>query len=354
MRLQRLRIINVQAHIDSVIEIGAVTTLVGNTNAGKTSVLRALRGLIDNAPIRTLLRDGCDHMIVEVTLISDEDKVALISWKKGTKANEYHVVVGHDHVALRSVGAKAPDIVESLLQMGEKGASQGERYYPNFRTQIDPPPFIYTSESERLNRLTQISGIGRLQAAMRSLQKDLKSVHHDVETTRAQEEQEREDLKAFQDVEARLRGLASIREYVSKVLQRLRIQKDLERLSAFRQSVKSLLWIDEEMGMIEALRRSLNLLTRAAFYRDLLIKIPKDLSDWHLYLLGLLEKVATLRNMLALKELRNKAGIAETEENNLSNLLAERIKERTEWLEVTKTCPLCGQPTTALRERVSA
>ncbi len=73
------RIQNFQSIEDATIVIDGLTVITGTNNSGKTSVMRAIRGVFTNATAGPLVRHGCAHLSVTLTF----DDGTSVLWEKG-------------------------------------------------------------------------------------------------------------------------------------------------------------------------------------------------------------------------------------------------------------------------------
>lgn len=141
-RLLRLEIENFQAHAHTVIDFSdGVTVLCGESNNGKTAVLRALSWLITNRPsgigfvshwAKTTNAKGAvviapkKKCSVKVSLIGDDGDTHEIERLRTATDNKYIV----DGVELSAVGSDVPQNVSDLLGMKEVNRqSQDDGYF---------------------------------------------------------------------------------------------------------------------------------------------------------------------------------------------------------------------------------
>lgn len=189
MILQAIEIENFQSLKKVNLTLGRVTILTGDSNAGKTAVIRALRGLVENRSSNGLIRQGELKLRVQIKV-----KDHTIEWLKGPATNDYVI----DGVYLKAVGRGAPLQLIQILNL-ETRKVLGIEFNPNFRDQFSMPPLVYDSESERLIKLGVISGIGLLTTAGRLAVKDKKQLDSSIKSAQTLiEEREREIAKYSQ------------------------------------------------------------------------------------------------------------------------------------------------------------
>jgi len=382
MKLLALRIQGVQAHEDSTFSFGRVTTIIGDTNAGKTAAIRALRGLVENSAPKPLLRDG--HKEFMVTAWVDREGVTdQVCWLKGAGKNSYAVFTGGDTgvaTELKNVGAKAPEVVDSMLGLSGLLDGNGQRYFPNFRTQFDPPSMVFESESDRLSRLTKMSGVGTLQSAMRILQRDLKRVRGELKQSEAQSADLKDKVAGYFGVEAALVSAGEVsgrleaieeREVIFRKLSYLWDKREaftrydgLDQAVSRVQAVKQALSLAETGHKVKAARKSLrttyraltaiqpitealrgrvDLLLRVRALVDLRASDCGDLSKETDTLVGLQGKIERCLVASRLAGLRTKLNQQDSSLSALRATLAEREAVLESARAEMGTCPVCGR-----------
>jgi exonuclease SbcC len=156
--LTRLSLRNFQAHARLDIDLDPLATvLVGESDVGKSSVLRALRWLCLNQPSGdAFVRHGAKGC--RVTLEVDGHEVTR---KRSTKENSYQLDGGG--YAAMGVGG-IPLAVADVLTVGEV----------NFQTQHEPSFWMFKSAGEVSRELNQIVNLGLIDSTLANLASGLK------------------------------------------------------------------------------------------------------------------------------------------------------------------------------------
>lgn len=165
--LERLTIRNFQKHRKLVVELDpGITTLVGESDVGKSAVFRALRWLALNRPQGdAFVRNGAGYCRVRLRLDDGESAERL---KKG--ASNLYRSGGHDYTAF---GAGVPGDVAGLLNVGPV----------NFQQQHDPPFWLTLSPGEVSRELNQIVNLGSIDASLSALASELRKAKTTVEVS---------------------------------------------------------------------------------------------------------------------------------------------------------------------------
>lgn len=253
--IQSVEVENFQSLKHVTLRFGNVTVLVGDSNVGKTALMRAIRGLVENWSAGSLVRQGESRLRVVV-----KTKDHVIEWHKGQQVNTYVV----DGVIMKGVGRESPIQVQSFLGMMTKRIL-GVEFNPNFRDQFSPPMLVHDSESERLLKLAAISGVGLIQTALRIASKDRKSDESETKAVVQQIQDKDSALKAYAGVEGK-------DEIVSKLERDLKIFREREqRLSMLtglieqRASLQKV-WIAYELAVQDKERASRAFRLKAALH----------------------------------------------------------------------------------------
>ncbi len=118
-----------------------ITTFIGETDAGKSSIIRALKWLVTNRPLGdNFIKD--DNDADEITFVGIKTDNGTCSRKKGKGINTYKV----NGLKLEAFGTSAPDEVKEFLRMEEL----------NFQFQFDAPYWFHISPGEVSKQLNQI------------------------------------------------------------------------------------------------------------------------------------------------------------------------------------------------------
>jgi energy-coupling factor transporter ATP-binding protein EcfA2 len=179
----RVRVRNFQSIKDAEVEIRGFVVITGPNNSGKTSFMRAIRGLFTNAPAGPLLRTGESFLSVEVTF---DDGVTVL-WEKGWenphgkgKTINRYVLNG---VELSNVGRGVPPEVEAL---GVCAISAGsDRTWPQIAQQFDGALFLVNRPGSVVaEALSDVSRVGQLTSALRLSEKDRRSASSELKIRR--------------------------------------------------------------------------------------------------------------------------------------------------------------------------
>lgn len=227
----KVKIQNFQNIDEEELEVDGFTTVVGKSNIGKSSIVRAIEGAFLNKGGDDFVRDGKRYTNVEI----EADDIDLV-WRKGSNKNSY-IIDGEEY---NKVGRGAPDIIR------EKGYGkiQTERadVNPQVAKQFSPIFLINPSKTSGSVVAEIISDIGRLsdvQNALRDSSSDRREAEQTLKVRKEDLKDSRESLKFFEgldDTLADVEEIESLREEIDDLKGEIEM---LEKMKSKRNSLKS-------------------------------------------------------------------------------------------------------------------
>ena len=301
MYLKRLELINIESHKDSILNfVEGVNVIVGDSDSGKSAILRALQLLLYNQPVGDDFRSdwGGDSEIRGK--FEDGDVIR----KRTSSLNAYYL----DGAELTGIGrGKVPGAVKRFLQVSEINLMSQED--PLFMVQWDPK-----KRGEVINSLCDFS---KIETATTFIKRQIKS--------------EKAELKKHEsnvkDLTAKIEALPDIDELEDQV-------------SLLEGMVETLDSLEEEIDDIEADLNQLNRKSAQIAKYEAILKNEDTVTN-------LLEKAAQID---ALSDEINDL------ESDLDDIATRRneIKEYDAWIvdlekefhdKCPGVCPLCGGTT---------
>ena len=232
--IRRLRIKNFQSHRDTEIEfLPTVNMIVGSSDQGKSSILRALYWLIYNRPLGGEFRSwfASDKESTEVELETWEGDV--IIHRRDNSGSNYLL---NDEL-LEAHGSEVPDLVKDALNIGEY----------NFSRQFDRYFLLQDTAGEVARKLNAVVKLDSIDVATKRIKKIISD--------------------ADQDKKQAAKSIVKFEEQVKEFVHLPKVEKIIVALSSDnKQYVKCL----EEMKVLEA---------SVVFLEDCDEKI-RDIDDW--------------------------------------------------------------------------
>jgi len=177
--IKRIEIRNFQGHKRLAINFDkGVTTIVGPSDVGKSSVIRAIKLVCFNQPGgEAFIHTGTKRCSVKLFLRSGE----ILYREKGKKENIYRI----GDKELKAFGQGAPAEVETLLNLSKI----------NFQDQHDSPYWFCETAGEVSRQLNQIVNLGIIDKALNNIGQDIRKAKTKMDIHKEALAKITEDLK---------------------------------------------------------------------------------------------------------------------------------------------------------------
>ena len=132
--IKNLTIKNFQSHENTTIHFSEhFNLIIGLSNSGKSSIIRALGVIVNNNWNKQMVRRGCNSCIVKV----QTDK-GWVQCERGQKINKWECQLKDNEIQYyKNVGTSVPDLVTEILGMGERERGNDLKELPNFQFQLE-------------------------------------------------------------------------------------------------------------------------------------------------------------------------------------------------------------------------
>ena len=227
-KITKLKLVNFQAHdILSIRLDPKVTTIVGPTDAGKSSIVRAIRWLALNRPSGTgFIRLGSKSARVELEIDG-----RLVARKRGAKSNCYEL----DGRKYKALGSGVPDQVASLLNLDKL----------NFQGQRDSFFWFDKSSGEVSRELNRLINLGAIDRTLSFMAAEVRKRRATVEVCKTRLEQAREEkarLAWVKEAKDSLDYLDSLKSRMEENrLKRSRLSEILEKVKILTETASNAL-----------------------------------------------------------------------------------------------------------------
>jgi energy-coupling factor transporter ATP-binding protein EcfA2 len=197
----KIRVRNFQSIKDAEVVVDGLTVITGPNNSGKTSFMRAVRGVFTNASAGPLVRKGEGHLSVSLEF----DCGDTVTWEKGTEkpfgkgksVNRYEV----NGVTIQNVGRGVPPEVEAL-GVREISASS-DKIWPQIAQQFSGTLFLVDRPGSAIaEALADVERVGRLTDALRLSEKDRRSTTSELKVRRKDLDKAQVQASSYQGLEA--------------------------------------------------------------------------------------------------------------------------------------------------------
>lgn len=244
----KIELKNFQAHALTMLNLrDGLVCVVGSSNAGKSSIVRALRLLIyDGIRGNRFIRHGQQSATVNVQF--NDVAVARV---KGKKENRY--IVGGEKYDAIGVGISVE--AAKALNMPLIKVDKDIEVELHVSSQLNPPFLILDNDSTRAKFLNVLTGGHILDASLRETNRKIRELDESKKGIQAQLDCDRERLKAFADIPAKEAIVADMKA-------------KLERLDSLEKTVEKLANIQTSLGLIRGKKSNLETLLAALSRHD--------------------------------------------------------------------------------------
>jgi DNA repair ATPase RecN len=214
LTIESVHVRNFQSLIDTKVELGVLTVILGPNDQGKSAFFRAIRSAVECAAGTDFIT--YDRTMARVTLVVDGRELI---WETGASVNRYIL----DGLAYEKVGRQVPPDIQDLLALSPVQFDKNLELSLNFADQDDPPfliPFpgglTSAGVAKILGDLTNLNvlyrAVGEAERRRRQADSALKMRRGDVESLQAQ-------VRAFPDLTADQKRLESMTSLLGEVRQ---------------------------------------------------------------------------------------------------------------------------------------
>ena len=192
--IHSLHITNFQSHQESHLQFApGLNVILGQTDSGKTSILRALYWLYSNRPSGEAFRSrwGGDTF---VNLILAEEEMTRL---RTNKSNSY--CLGTDQ-EFKAMGKTVPEEIVKALNMTDL----------NWQQQLDPPFLLSESPGEVARRLNEIVNLGKIDSSLSNLSSSIRQNNQEVKREEQAVADQQEELKGYEYLDKMERDVARI------------------------------------------------------------------------------------------------------------------------------------------------
>ena len=228
--IKAILIRNFQAHRRTKLEFApGVNAIAGASDQGKSSIIRALRWVVENRPAGDSFRSNfAGEQDTEVTIETTDGET--ITRTKGPKTNSYSV----NGKELKAMGQSVPEEVSTALRLGSV----------NFQHQMDAPFLLSLGSSKLSQYLNEVAGLDAIDRATSNIRKRILGNSQDQRTIEAQKAATAAALEKFHgldEIEGRLVAAEGLEGQINANSQKERaLSRCLESVQADSDFIKPL------------------------------------------------------------------------------------------------------------------
>lgn len=363
----KLKIKNYQAIKNAELEFQpGINSIIGGTNNGKSSIIRAIRGAINNQGGNSFINYEADSCSVEIDFNEHN-----IMWSKSRKQGKSSYVI--DGVTLKKIGQTQLEEVAAIMNMPEVQVNN-ERHQINFWRQMDKPFLVDKTPSQLFDFVVKSDEQEIIKVLAEETQEKIKEINKDLVVTTANIDSnttaistlsdEIQKLSKFNDIEvSRLELMLNIEENLEVLIDRatsanvvyLQLQQELKDITNTLKKVSD--------TNINVLSQDIQKLSVVENYILALSNSISKVTEAKTILSNLIELNAILE--IKLKQANHLFNLVKTHEANYRdtktpfdtlvlltsshnklissyNVINETLLETQKELDSFEVCPLCG------------
>jgi DNA repair exonuclease SbcCD ATPase subunit len=227
--IKAVRLENFQSHLDTYVEFNeGLNVIVGQSDSGKTAILRGIRWALYNQPRGTdFIRVSGDFVRVTVLF---ENETVIIRERTGSK-NRYTIrKPGQEELVLEGFGFHVPVEVMEAHGMGHMRIDQDHELMIHLSQQLDGPFLLEQTSSIRAKTLGRISGAHFLDMAIRDTTKDLSQLNLRMKQEQSEIDKLKEELEPYHTLDQLKSKLLKSELKIEKLKSLIKQKEKLEQV----------------------------------------------------------------------------------------------------------------------------
>ncbi|WP_213951207.1 AAA family ATPase [Tepidanaerobacter syntrophicus] len=213
--IKSLRLINFQSHKDTKIDFDeGLTVILGQTDQGKSAIIRALKWVLYNEPRGTdFIMAGCK--LCRVSLEMDDGSV-IIREREGQR-NRYILIQNGKEEVFEGFGNTVPLEIARAHGIPKIRIDKDAASAVNLAEQLEPPFLISESGGNRAKALGRLVGIHIIDAAQRTVLKDITNAKQNFESIQKDIESLNSQLESYKDIGELQIRISSLQNILKKL-----------------------------------------------------------------------------------------------------------------------------------------
>lgn len=342
-----------------------INAIIGSTNNGKSAIIRAIRGAINNQGGNGFINYNADSCLVDIKFNGHN-----VIWKKTKKQGKSSYTI--DGVVLKKIGQKQLEEVASIMNMPEIQVNN-DRHQINFWRQLDKPFLVDKTPYQLFDFIVKSDEQEIIRALSEQTELSLKEINKHITSTSAAIDANTElintlitelkDLERFRDIDVdRLELMINLEKTIYDLLAELDNTR-IESRALLDKILKSTDFINEATALLASVYTEIDNLQKLEEYLseldlttsnitsvieniDLLGRTTQDLEakvavakQLENTTESLEQEYTTLNELFILIDKCNKDIISYT---SLIDQYTTRIEKLSDELKQFIVCPLCG------------
>ncbi len=190
--IKSLKLINFQSHKNSLITLDpGVNVIIGITDSGKTSIIRALRKLVWNRPSGDAMRSTWGGTTA-VTVQTEQDEV---TWMKSDTESGYSLICTkrkpNTQTHFKAVGTDVPTEIRQALNIDEI----------NLQSQLDSPFLLTSSPGEVAAHFNKVAKLNQIDEGLKNVNSWIREITRKTDASELVLSNSEQQLKEYDHLE---------------------------------------------------------------------------------------------------------------------------------------------------------
>lgn len=203
--IKEIAITGFQSLVGVRLALGKLTVIVGNTNQGKSAVMRALRTMVENRRGDNVINDDMDECTVSILFDN-----SLVTWMKERKKTGQYWTDGQ--------ASNYEIAIRQKLKITEVKLNKTYSVWPNFQDQLAAPFLLAESDSQKSRVLGEITNANLLILAASTIKKQISETRNKLEWRESELITTRVKIDSFHSVKTLSIILKAIKAFIDDIV----------------------------------------------------------------------------------------------------------------------------------------
>ena len=265
--IKSLSIQNFQSHENSTIEFSTgVNIIVGNSDSGKTAIIRALRWIIWNRPSGDAIRSNWGNG-TSVKLVTEEGNI----FRSKDKHDTYIFTTNEKKsIEFKAFGTSVPEEINRFLNINEI----------NVQSQLDAPFLLSETPGAVASHFNKVAKLDKIDTATQNINSWIRELTSDIKYEEGQEKSLQEEVKKFEYLEKFEIDIEVLEEQEKQFRQLCNSKDKLETiLNSYQINGETILEYQETIELEKPVNSILNLYNERAELDLKEVKLDKLVSQ---------------------------------------------------------------------------
>jgi len=210
--IKEIRLSNFQSHKDTVLELHEnLNVIIGSSNSGKSSVVRALKFILFGKWDPSFIKDGESISKVSITM----DNGYVIERIKGSKKNELNIIYNGTTKKYSGFGSTIPPEVIKIIGIVPLGLLDKEEFL-NIAEQHDSIFLLTEGGSFRAKVLSSISGLHILDMIIKDLNSETRNISLETQRLKTEIDNFQKRINEIKDKEVFFKDIPALKKQIDE------------------------------------------------------------------------------------------------------------------------------------------